>query len=64
MILSFERVLFLVVNAVSLGGCLRMSFFFKSSLFFKNNTRNIKQMASFFLKCIDLGKNDYSWTTS
>jgi hypothetical protein len=47
------------------GAWPRMLFFPSSSLFQKNNARNIIYMAVLiFLKCLDLRKNVYSRTTS
>ena len=42
-----------------------MPFFPNSSLFFKNNARNISYMPPLIIKkCLDLRKNCYSQTTS
>jgi len=52
-------------GGIRLGACPRMPFRPNSSLFIKNNTRNIKYMTAFiFSKCLNFKQNVYSRTSS
>ena len=53
------------IRIFRLGGCPRMPFCPNSSLFAKNNARNVNNMAVLiFFKCLDFEQNCYSRTTS
>ena len=60
-----DKIIGVVAEKATLGGCPRMPFFPNSSLFAKNNARNINYMSVLiFRKRLDLRKNIYSRTAS